>query len=75
MTGWVLNLKKSKTRMTASVLIFTTSHLLHIIVMPTVFKALDAKATQLNPKQINGLALHFIFHHFSLFNCCLSVVL
>ena len=30
---------------------------------------------QLNPKQINALALHLIFHHFSLFNCCLSATL
>ena len=31
--------------------------------------ALDTKAAQLNQKQISGLALHLIFHCFSLFNC------
>ena len=36
-------------------------------------QALDRK-TQLNPKQINDLALHLILDRFSLFNCCLSVV-
>ena len=30
--------------------------------------------TQLKQKQISVLALHLIFHCFSLFNCCLSVV-
>ena len=39
------------------------------------FQALDMKTTQLNQKQISVLALHLIFHHFSPFNCCLSVVL
>ena len=39
------------------------------------FQALDRKTTQLNQKQISGLALHLIFHRFSPFNCCLSVVL
>ena len=38
------------------------------------FQALDTKTTQLYQKQINGLALHLIFHRFSPFNCCLSVV-
>ena len=65
MAGWVLNKKKSETRMTTSVLIFIMSHLLHIIVMPTVFEAQNTKATQLNQKQISGLALHLIFHNFS----------
>ena len=32
-------------------------------------------STQLNQKQTSALALHLIFHRFSLFNCCLSVVL
>ena len=36
---------------------------------------LDTKTTQLNQKQISGLALHLILHRFSPFNCCLSVVL
>ena len=35
--------------------------------------AKDTKTTQLNHKQISGLALHLIFHHFSPFNCCLNV--
>ena len=28
-----------------------------------------------HPKKVSGLALHLILHHFSLFNCCLSVVM
>ena len=43
--------------------------------MPAFFQALDTKTTQLNQKQTRGLALHLIFHRFSTFNCCLSVVL
>ena len=38
-------------------------------------QALDRKTTQLNQKQISGLAFYLIFHRFSPFNCCLSVVL
>ena len=30
---------------------------------------------QHNQKQISDLAFHLIFHNFSPFNCCLSVVL
>ena len=55
--------------------IYIASHLFHVIVMPTFFHAPDRKATQLDKKQISGFAFHLIFHHFSLFNCCLSVVL
>ena len=33
------------------------------------------KTTQLNQKQISDLAFHAIFHRFSLFNSCLSVIL
>ena len=40
-----------------------------------LFQALDRKTTQLNRKQISGLAFHLIFHRFSPFNCCLSVIL
>ena len=39
----------------------------------SVMLLLDRKTTQLNQKQINGLAFHLIFHHFSPFSCCLSV--
>ena len=35
------------------------------------FQALDVA----QPKNIGGLAFHLIFHRFSPFNCCLSVVL
>ena len=43
--------------------------------MPTCFQALDMKTTQFNQKQINILALRLIFHNFSPFNHCLSVIL
>ena len=36
---------------------------------------MDRKTTQLNQQQISNLAFHLIFHRFSPFNCCLSVVL
>jgi len=35
-----------------------------VIVMPTFLQALDTKTTQLNPKQISGLAFHLIFRPF-----------
>ena len=44
------------------------------IVTGRVYKGFDANNIA-QPKQIRGLALHFIFHSFSSFNCCLSVVL
>ena len=70
--------KKRGQNITCEVLrhvLFITSHLLHVIVMPTFFQALDTKITQLNQKKISGLARHLIFHRFLPFNCCLSVVL
>ena len=44
------------------------SHPLHVIVMPKFFQALDTKTTQLNPKQISGLAL-FSISFFIVFHC------
>ena len=36
----------------------------------------DWKGTDIaHPKTMSGLALHLIFHRFSPFNCCLSVLL
>ena len=37
--------------------------------------ALDMKRTKLSQKQISVLALRLIFHQFSPFNRCLSVIL
>ena len=38
-------------------------------------QALGPKTTRLNQRQISCLALHLMFHRYSPFNCCLSVVL
>ena len=38
-------------------------HLLHIIVMPAFFQALDLKRTQLNQKHISVRVLHLISQH------------
>ena len=48
---------------------FIASHILHVIVMSTFFQALNRKTTQLNQKQISGLAFHPAFRRFSPFNC------
>ena len=41
------------------------SHLLHVIVMPTFFQALNTKTTKLKLKKKSCFASHLIFHRFS----------
>ena len=48
----------------------TTKTVIHKII-----KYVDTKTTIFYSKQINVVALHLIFHRFSPFNSCLSVVL
>jgi len=50
------------------------THLLHVIVMPTVFQSTGQENNVAQTTEISYFASHLIFHRFSLFICCLSVV-
>ena len=50
-------------------------YFLPVILARTFFQALDRKTTLLNQKKISYFASRLIFHRFSPFNCCFSVVL